>query len=145
TPSGNPQTGPFFIEGIEPGDVLAVRFDRIMPNRRRGLTNTILAPNVVDPGFIHELPADRGGGVWEVDTTTWTATLVEPDTPLGRFTVPLEPMLGCFGVAPPRGQAISCATSGTHGGNMDYRGFKEGVTVYLPVFVPGALFHLGDG
>jgi acetamidase/formamidase len=54
-------------------------------------------------------------------------------------------MLGCFGVAPPRGQAISTATSAEHGGNMDYRGFREGVTVYLPVFVPGALFHLGDG
>ena len=54
-------------------------------------------------------------------------------------------MLGCFGVAPPRGQAISCATSGEHGGNMDYRGFREGVTVDFPVFAEGALFHLGDG
>ena len=68
-----------------------------------------------------------------------------PETQLGQLTLPLEPMVGCFGVAPPRGQAISTATSATHGGNMDYRGFKEGVTVYLPVFVPGALFHLGDG
>jgi acetamidase/formamidase len=54
-------------------------------------------------------------------------------------------MLGCFGVAPARGQAISTATSGEHGGNMDYRGFVAGVTVSFPVFVPGALFHLGDG
>jgi amidase len=145
TPGGNPQTGPFYIEGAEPGDVLAVRFDRIVPNRPRGRTATVLAANVVDPGFVHELPTDRGGGVWEVDTDAWTATLVEPETALGRLTIPLEPMMGCFGVAPPRGQAISCATSGTHGGNMDYRGFKEGVTVYLPVFVPGALFQLGDG
>ena len=54
-------------------------------------------------------------------------------------------MLGCFGVAPPQGQAISCATSGEHGGNMDYRGFHEGVTVDFPVFAEGALFHVGDG
>jgi acetamidase/formamidase len=54
-------------------------------------------------------------------------------------------MLGCFGVAPPRGQAISTATSGEHGGNMDYRGFRAGVTVYFPVFAPGALLHVGDG
>jgi acetamidase/formamidase len=54
-------------------------------------------------------------------------------------------MLGCFGVAPDRGQAISTATSGPYGGNMDYRGFGEGITAYFPVFVPGALFHLGDG
>ena len=145
TPGGNPQTGPFFIEGAEPDDVLAVRFDRIVPNRLHGRTNTVIAPHVVDPGFVHELPVDRGGGLWEVDTNAWTATLIEPATALGRFRVPLDPMIGCFGVAPPRGQSISCATSGTHGGNMDYRGFRTGVTVYLPVFVPGALFQLGDG
>ena len=46
-------------------------------------------------------------------------------------------MPGCFGVAPDRGEAISTATSGPYGGNMDYRGFVEGVTVYLPVFVRG--------
>jgi amidase len=64
---------------------------------------------------------------------------------MAALTLPLAPMLGCFGVAPPRGQAISTATSAEHGGNMDYRGFTSGVTVYFPVFVPGALFHLGDG
>ena len=53
-------------------------------------------------------------------------------------------MVGCFGVAPPGGQAISTATSAEHGGNMDYRGFRAGVTVYFPVFVAGALFFLGD-
>jgi acetamidase/formamidase len=54
-------------------------------------------------------------------------------------------MLGCFGVAPENGQAISTATSGPHGGNMDYRGFVGGVTVYFPVAVPGALLFVGDG
>jgi acetamidase/formamidase len=57
----------------------------------------------------------------------------------------MAPMLGCFGVAPPGGQAISTATSGEYGGNMDYRGFISGVTVYFPVFVPGALLFVGDG
>ena len=54
-------------------------------------------------------------------------------------------MLGCFGVAPPLGQAISTATSGPYGGNMDYRRFGPGATAYFPVFAPGALFFLGDG
>jgi len=54
-------------------------------------------------------------------------------------------MLGCFGVAPAGHQAVSCATSSRHGGNMDYRGFREGVTVYFPVAVPGALLFIGDG
>jgi acetamidase/formamidase len=60
-------------------------------------------------------------------------------------TYPLDPMIGCFGVAPSRHQAISSATSAQHGGNMDYRGFRAGVTAYLPVFEPGALFFVGDG
>jgi acetamidase/formamidase len=82
---------------------------------------------------------------WQIDPVQRTATLIKPDSRLGKLTVPLAPMLGCFGVAPARGPAISTATSGEHGGNMDYRGFVAGVTVYFPVFVPGALFFLGDG
>ena len=54
-------------------------------------------------------------------------------------------MLGCFGVAPAGGQAIWTATWAQHGGNMSYRGFREGVTVQLPVAVEGALLHVGDG
>jgi acetamidase/formamidase len=82
---------------------------------------------------------------WYVDAGTGTATLVKPETKLGRLTLPLAPMLGCFGVAPPGGQAISTGTSAEHGGNMDYRGFTGGVTAYFPVFVPGALIFMGDG
>jgi acetamidase/formamidase len=54
-------------------------------------------------------------------------------------------MLGDLGVAPSGGQALSTATAGAYGGNMDYRGFVAGVTAFFPVFVPGALFFLGDG
>ena len=54
-------------------------------------------------------------------------------------------MLGCFGVQPGNGQSISTATSGPYGGNMDYRGFRAGTTVYLPVAADGALLYLGDG
>jgi acetamidase/formamidase len=82
---------------------------------------------------------------WEIDNAAGTTTLATPDTKLGRLTLPMAPMLGCFGVAPPGGQAISTATSGEYGGNMDYRGFISGVTVYFPVFVPGALLFVGDG
>jgi acetamidase/formamidase len=141
----NPQTGPFFVEGAKPGDTLAVRLDRIRPNRRYGFTGTRLAANVVDPGYVAEFPKDAPRGEWDVDADSNTATLVQPETKLGRFTIPLRPMLGCFGVAPAGGQAISTATSGEHGGNMDYKGFEAGVTVFFPVFVPGALFFLGDG
>ena len=144
TPGGNPQTGPFFVDGAEPGDSISVHFDRLWPNRQTGWTATVLAENVVDPAFVRELPQGTLA-TWELDLETGVATLADPETQLGRFQLPFEPMLGCFGVAPPRGQAISCATSSDHGGNMDYRGFCQGVTVHFPVFVPGALLHVGDG
>ena len=144
TKGGNPQTGPFFIRGAGPGDTLSVHFDRLTPNRKFGFSATVIAPNVLDPDHVQQSPV-RMMSKWEVDLEQGKATMVEPETKLGSFSLPLSPMLGCFGVAPPWGQAISTATSSTHGGNMDYRGFVEGVTVYLPVFVPGALFHLGDG
>ena len=147
TPRGNPQTGPFYVEVARPGDSLAVRFDRLRPNRSYGYSGTYLAPNVVDPEYATELPPIRewGRAEWQVDSENGTATLVKPETKLGRLALPLRPMLGCFGVAPARGQAISTATSGPHGGNMDYKGFEEGVTVYLPVAVDGALLFVGDG
>jgi acetamidase/formamidase len=142
TPRGNPQTGPFYVAGAEPGDTLVVQFERIWPNRAIGYSGSVVAPNVVEPWFVRELP-ERELAEWRVDSGT--ATLIKPETKLGNLVIPLAPMLGCFGVAPPRGQAISTATSAEHGGNMDYRGFVTGVTVYFPVFVPGALLYVGDG
>jgi len=140
----NPLTGPFYVEDAAPGDTLAVRFDHLAPNRDTGFTYTPVAPNVVEPGFVPELPP-RQRVLWRLDRERQTATLAEPTPGLAALSLPLTPLLGCFGVAPAGGQAISTMTSGEHGGNMDYRGFVAGVTVYLPVFVPGALFALGDG
>jgi len=144
TQAGNPQTGPFYVRDAAPGDTLTVRLDRISPNRTIGYTGSVVAPNVVDPSYVRELPEPEMAE-WRVDNERHTATLIKSETKLGSLTIPLAPMLGCFGVAPPGGQAISTATSAEHGGNMDYPGFVSGVTVYFPVFVPGALFHLGDG
>ena len=143
----NPQTGPFFVTGAEPGDTLAVHLDRVWPNRDLAWTSTSVAENAVDADYVPELPAfleDRVLAEWAVDRDAGTATLLLP-TLLGRLTLELEPMLGCFGVAPAAGETISTATSGPHGGNMDYRGFGPGMTALFPVLVPGALFFLGDG
>ncbi len=145
TPGGNPQTGPFYIQDAEPGDTLAVHFDKLWPNRSMGRTSNIIAANVVDPHYVAQMLGDRTRAEWEMNLEEGTATLVKPETKLGRLTLPLKPMLGCFGVAPPRGQIISTSTSSTHGGNMDYKGFVSGVTVYFPVFVSGALLFMGDG
>jgi len=133
---GNPQTGPFYVEGAEPGDTLVVQIDSIVPNRVIGHTRNVLSENIVDPEYVRELPENEWIE-WQVDYAAKTASW-------GQFTFPVDMMIGCFGVAPPRGEAISTATSYINGGNMDYRGFREGVTVYLPVSAPGALFFLGD-
>ena len=132
----NPMTGPFFVEGAEPGDTLAVRLDRLRPSRRFGWSGVQLAANVLDPADVALLPPPpgfaEGSGEWDVDAEAGTATLVAPETRLGRLTIPSRPMVGCFGVAPPGGEAISTATSSTHGGNMDYKGFSGGGHGVLP-------------
>lgn len=140
----NPETGPFYIEGAEPGDTLQVHLDYLYPNREIGYSNTILAPHVVDPTYVSLLPENKRVE-WRIQPTSSTATLIMPLPGLPDFSLPLSPMLGCLGVAPPDGQAISSATSGPYGGNMDYRGCAAGTSIYFPVFVPGALLFLGDG
>src|SRR5688500_9315465 len=67
SPGGNPQTGPFFVEGAEPGDVLAVRFDEITPNRPQAVTSAYVSYGVVDPGFVPRMGKDRGRIQWHVD------------------------------------------------------------------------------
>jgi len=142
----NPLTGPFYVENAEPGDTLVVHLDTIRPNRQIGRSSTVIAYNVVDPQYVPEMPPRRTEvAEWEVDLETGTATLVKPETQLGRLVLPVKPMLGCLGVAPDGGQAISSVTSAAHGGNMDYNGFVAGVTVRFPVFASGGLFFLGDG
>lgn len=146
TARGNPLTGPFEVEGAEPGDRLVVRIDEVRPNRTRGFGRASLATNVVDPEFVPELghaPANDGAE-WFVDAEAGTVRLVRPEGPLGGLVLPWAPMLGCIGVAPPAGQAISTATSDRHGGNMDYRRLTGGTTLILPVFEPGALLFVGD-
>ena len=140
----NPMTGPFFIDGAEPGDVLSVRIERMTANRDDGWTFGPVATNVVDPAAVAALPK-RERAIWRLDRGGGKARLAEPPPGLARFEVAYAPMLGCFGVAPPLGQAISTATSGPYGGNMDYRRFGPGATAYFPVFAAGALFFLGDG
>ena len=141
--SPNPMNGPIFIEGAEPGDALKVTIDAMRPIRATGWTWTPLSALVVDPEAVRDLPP-RKQVTWNIDRNALTAQLAEPVAGLQSFVLPLEPMIGCFGVAPKLGQAISTATSGEHGGNMDYRLFGPGTTAWFPVAVEGALFHLGD-
>jgi amidase len=140
----NPMTGPFYVEGAEPGDTLAVHIGRLTPNRTTGWTYSPLAVTVLDPAAIADRPAQQRV-VWDINGNAGTVRLQEPTKGLEDFSPPLQPMIGCFGVAPAGGQALSTATSAQNGGNMDYRLFAPGTTAWFPVSMPGALFYLGDG
>jgi amidase len=139
----NPMNGPIFVEGAAPGDSLKVEILRMIPTRPTGWTRASLAANVVDPEDVRTLPP-RDRATWLIDIAASTVRLESPPKGLEHLVLPLEPMIGCFGVAPALGQAFSTATSAENGGNMDYRGFGPGATVWLPVAVEGALFFLGD-
>jgi amidase len=140
----NPQSGPISVEGAMPGDTLEVRIVRLTPSRKIGWTRYPLAPNVVDPHRAAHL-SDRETAEWAIDVAAETVRLIDPPPALATLALPLEPMIGCFGVAPAAGEAISTSTPGPHGGNMDWRGFRPGTTVWFPVSVPDALFFAGDG
>ena len=85
TSGGNPQTGPFYVDGAEPGDTLVLHLDRITPSRAIGYTSTVVAENVVDPWFVGELPKGGPMAEWQMDVERGTATLISPATKLGKL------------------------------------------------------------
>jgi amidase len=142
----NPQTGPFYIEGAEPGDTLVVHLLRLETNRTTGYSGTLLAPYVADPAFLRfEGLREPKTLTWQLDKKMGVARLESPDFKPGRMELPLRPMLGCVATAPSGRAAIPTSTPDNFGGNMDYNGMNAGVTLMLPVFERGALFFLGDG
>lgn len=144
TPGPNPQTGPFFIEGAEPGDMIVVTFDKMETNRTTAYSGGAAAPYTVTPGSIlarTERQVPRAA--WLLDKAKGTARL--DGTDIGGIELKMRPMLGCVAVAPARKEAIVTTTPGAFGGNMDYPGLNQGVKVMLPVNEPGALLFVGDG
>jgi acetamidase/formamidase len=143
----NPQTGPFYVEGAEPGDTLVVRIEKLEPARDWGLSSSfagfgalngtdrtaMLGPDLPETVWFYDV--DRGKGV--VRTRSQDGRL--------SWEVPLAPFLGCLGVAPGNGEARSTIVPDSFGGNMDCPEVRAGNTVYLGVRVPGGLVSFGDG
>jgi acetamidase/formamidase len=143
----NPQTGPFFIEGAEPGDTVAIHILKLEPARAFGVSSfgpgfgalvgtnqtAMLGPDFPETTWRYDIDAARG-----VARTT---------TRDGRrsWEVPLAPFLGCLGVAPASGEARSTIVPGPFGGNMDCPEVRAGNTVFLGVNAAGALLSFGDG
>src|SRR5262245_59875417 len=142
----NPQTGPFFIEGAEPGDVLVVTFEKLETNRATAYSGSLLSPYTVDPTAIAgRVDREARRLTWTIDKARGVARLDQAEVQPGGIELPLRPMLGCVGVAPARKEAISTAAPGAFGGNMDYAFMGAGVKLMLPVSEPGALLFVGDG
>ncbi len=143
---GNPLTGPFYVEGAIPGDTLVIKLNRVRTNRDWAGSGQMIVGNALGPGYLMNLKrAENFSSRWKLDKEKGVAYLDKPTDPLKGFTVPLQPMLGCVGVAPPGRDVIRTGDSGVFGGNMDYNQIREGTTVYLPVFHDGALLFMGDG
>ena len=143
---GNPETGPFYVEGAMPGDTLAIKFHRIRLNRDSAASGDRIVPSAVQPGYYRNAKFDdKFNSEWTLDREAGVGMLAKPTERLKNFKVKLLPMLGCVGVAPPANQSFRTGWLGPWGGNMDYNGLREGVTVYLPVYQEGALLFVGDG
>ncbi|MBS2021991.1 MAG: acetamidase/formamidase family protein [Deltaproteobacteria bacterium] len=143
---GNPQTGPFYVEGVMPGDTLVVHIDKLATNRDYAISDDGLVPRAMSPDtalMAKDLGADLR---WHLDAKTGLATSGKPGPHTASYTVPLKPMLGCIATATPPGRAPpQTQDSGEYGGNLDFNEITQGATVFLPVRNPGALLYFGDG
>lgn len=156
TEPGNALSGPFFIEGAEPGDAIHVRLHTLRLNREWGYTKFRLIPEALEPAAIEGLypnhykpdsviPGRANVVRWDIDLAQKTVELREPRSGRIPLRFPAIPMLGCIGVAPAGDFAPTSGTAGSYGGNLDYNQVREGAIIMLPVYHPGALMFLGDG
>jgi acetamidase/formamidase len=143
----NPQTGPFWIEGAEPGDTVAVHFISVEPARDWGASTTVPLFGALSAthatALLHE-PLPEVVWLWQFDRAARTCRFTARK---GDFTVdlPMDPMHGTVGVAPANLEVRSALVPDAFGGNMDTPEMRAGTTCYLGVNVEGALLSLGDG
>jgi amidase len=147
TKGDNPLTGPFFIEGAEPGDTLVVHILDLQVDGDQGL-------GAFAPGFgalnqtnytpMLHVPLPEKIWFYPIDHASNTATFQALDSNY-KVKIPLHPFLGCIGVAPAGGEARSSIVPAEFGGNMDAPEVSTGNTLYLLVNVAGALLYFGDG
>jgi len=132
-PGGHILTGPVFVEGAEPGDVLEVKILSIDLALDYGYNGC--------NGYLPEnCEKDVPAKILQLNRQKMTAEF-EPG-----IVIPLHPFYGSMGVAPaPDAGRVSSVPPGRHAGNLDNRELVAGSTLYIPVFVAGALFEIGDG
>src|ERR1700693_2689448 len=143
----NPLTGPFYVEGAQPGYTLAVKILDLEVDGDQGVG--AFAPGfgaLNETNYTPMLHPPLPEKIWfyPIDHAANTATFQALDS---KFSVkiPLHPFFGCIGVAPYAGEARSSSVPAEFGGNMDSPEASVGNTVYFPVNVPGGLLYMGDG
>jgi len=134
-PGGHILSGPIFVEGSEPGDVLEVRIESIalaIPYAYNAFsTRGGFLPQDFKEGKIKIIP---------LDDKRMVAHFAD------GIEIPLHPFFGSLGVAPPPSAGrVSSSPPGKHAGNLDNKDLVAGSTLYIPVNVPGALVEVGDG
>jgi acetamidase/formamidase len=132
-PGGHILTGPVYVEGAEPGHVLEVRVLSIDLPIDYGYNGC--------GGYLGDNCGARGPAtIIPLDRASMTAEF------LPGIVIPLRPFFGSMGVAPaPEVGRLSSNPPGRHAGNLDNKELTAGSTLFIPVFVPGALFQVGDG
>ena len=143
----NPLAGPFYIDGAEPGDTLAVKILDLQVDGDTGVGAFMPGFGaLVGTNYTATLDKTFPERVWiyAIDHTANTATFKALDSDFS-VKVPMHPFFGCIGVAPADGEARSSIVPAEFGGNMDSPEASVGNTVYFPVNVKGGLFYIGDG
>lgn len=142
---GNPQNGPFFIAGAEPGDTVAVHIRKLTLNRDYADSLDSVVGRALGSSLVPQAGALGKPVRWRLDREQGIARPEHAEGALAGFSVPLRPMLGGLALAPGFGSpAMSTGDTGRSGGNMDFNEVIEGNLVYLPVQQPGGLLYLGD-
>jgi acetamidase/formamidase len=125
-------TGPVYVEGANPGSVLAVE---------------LLELDVADWGWMALLP-EFGILAGEINATSMRTFEIDRNAGTVAFsdgiTIPLKPFAGIMGVAPASEEPMDTFPPRANGGNMDNPALTAGTTVYFPIFTEGALFSVGD-
>jgi len=143
----NPQTGPFYVDGAEPGDTLVLHVADLRPARNWGASTLIPlfgGLTGTDRTALLQEPLPEQTWIYDVDTANSTVVFHARHSDL-ELALPMAPMLGTVGVAPAGGEVRSSLVPDRFGGNMDTPEMRAGTTVYLGVNQPGALFSIGDG
>ncbi len=145
----NPAVGPLFVEEAEEGDMLAIRIDRIRLNRdfaisKQGANFGSLTGEGPGRMLLYNAPIETLFYEWRLDLERNIGVFEMPHSRLKRVEVSLDPFIGSIGVAPRFGRIETTLTPGEYGGNMDCVETREGVTLYLPVWVKGAYLSFGD-